>query len=73
MFEHSGKGMQKDSDCLHQHTTYNTHTQRALEVWGSWQVLEHQLERRRVEAEAEEQRRKGSPSVKHSEELLDLH
>ena len=32
---------------------------RALEVWGSWQVLEHELERRRREEEEEERRRKG--------------
>ncbi|XP_064405221.1 proton-coupled zinc antiporter SLC30A9, mitochondrial-like isoform X2 [Halichondria panicea] len=32
---------------------------RALEVWGSWQVLEHELNRRRVVVEEEEARRKG--------------
>ena len=32
---------------------------RALEVWGSWQVLEHELNRRRQLAEEEERRRKG--------------
>ena len=32
---------------------------RALEVWGSWQVLEHELNRRRQLAEEEDRRRKG--------------
>lgn len=32
---------------------------RALEVWGSWQVLEHELKRRRHLAEEEERRRQG--------------
>ena len=32
---------------------------RALEVWGSWQVLEHELNRRRLLAEEEERRRQG--------------
>ena len=32
---------------------------RALEVWGSWQVLEHELKRRRRLAEEEEKRRQG--------------
>ena len=36
---------------------------RALEVWGSWQVLEHELKRRRRLAEEEENRRKGLGSL----------
>ena len=32
---------------------------RAIEVWGSWQVLESQLERRHQEREDEERRRQG--------------
>lgn len=32
---------------------------RALEVWGSWTVLHFELERRRVELEEVERRRKG--------------
>lgn len=32
---------------------------RALEVWGSWQVLEHELHQRRLVAAEEERRRQG--------------
>ena len=32
---------------------------RAIEVWGSWQVLESEQERRRKEMEEEERRRQG--------------
>lgn len=36
---------------------------RALKVWGSWQVLEHELERRRSNTEEEERRRKGLSAI----------
>ena len=39
--------------------TYDVMYFRALEVWGSWQVLQHELKRRRSLAEEEEKRRKG--------------
>lgn len=36
---------------------------RALQVWGSWQVLEHTLEKRRYEMEEEDRRRQGLSSL----------
>lgn len=36
---------------------------RALEVWGSWQVLEKELNRRRLEREEEDKRRQGLSSL----------
>lgn len=34
-----------------------------MEVWGSWGVLEAELERRRLEKEEEDRRRKGLSSL----------
>ena len=45
--------------CTLLHLSLNITTDRALEVWGSWQVLEHELRRRRRLAEEEEKRRQG--------------
>ena len=46
---------------------------RALEVWGSWQVLEHELNRRRVEEEEVEKRRQGGYEASpHAVSLLGL-
>ena len=40
-----------------------SYTCRALEVWGSWTVLERELKRKRLEAQEEDLRRQGEDQI----------